>query len=112
MKRIIEVIIKNPDRFTKEIHYLNAIAQAALDHQMTMTQDIFGYCLDFYINLDEHRKREALMNEYPELLKVYVNQMEKEVSQIELPEETPEQADASWQTLCARIRAMFGEDAI
>lgn len=110
MKRI-EVIIKNSDRFTKEIHYLNAIAQAAIDHQITMTQEIFEYCLDFYINLDERRKREDLMNEYPEFLKEYVNQIEKEISQIEVPEETPEQVEASWQKFCAKVRERFGEDA-
>ena len=77
-----------------------------------MTQHIFEYCLDFYIHMDEPERRAALMNEYPEFLKAYVNQIEEEISHTEIPEETPEQAEARWQSLCDKIRARHGEDAI
>lgn len=36
----------------------------------------------------------------------------EEISKTKIPEETPEQAEARWQKLCARIRAESGEDAI
>ena len=34
------------------------------------------------------------------------------LTDVELPEETPEEQQASWERLCARIREEFGEDAI
>lgn len=112
MESIREVLIKNKNRFSEETHCLNRIAQAAIDHQLSMTQQIFEYCLDFYIHMDEPEKRAALMSEYPEFWKAYVNQIEEEISHTEIPEETPEQAKARWQSLCDKIRAGYGEDAI
>ena len=47
---------------------------------------------------------------------VYGQKLEKELDEkypdTELPEETPEERQAAWERLCARIRAEFGEDAI
>ena len=55
MESIREVLIKNKNRFSEEAHCLNRIAQAAIDHQLSMTQQIFEYCLDFYIlNFGRH----------------------------------------------------------
>ena len=44
----------------------------------------------------------------------YVREIEEEVadSDIEMPKSTPEELEAGWQKLCARIRAEYGESAI
>ena len=57
-----------------------------------------------------------LLRDYPDLTDVYGQKLEKELDEkypdTELPEETPEERQAAWERLCARIRAEFGEDAI
>ena len=42
----------------------------------------------------------------------FVKKLEEQYPDVELPEETPEEQQASWERLCARIREEFGEDAI
>lgn len=53
-----------------------------------------------------------LCDRYPELMSAYVAKIEEEIKDVELPEETEEEKRASWERLCARIRAEYGENAI
>lgn len=57
-----------------------------------------------------------LLKEYPDFTDVYGQKLEKEVNErcpdTELPDETPEERQASWERLCAKIRKEFGKDAI
>lgn len=53
-----------------------------------------------------------LCNKYPELMNAYVEKIEKELEDSNMPEITDEELKASWEKLCARIRAEYGENAI
>lgn len=56
----------------------------------------------------------CLLNEYPKFAEEYARKIEEEVeaSDIEVPESTPEELQASWQRFCEIVRARYGEDAI
>ena len=41
-----------------------------------------------------------------------LRRLQEQYPDVELPEMTPEEQQASWEKLCARIREEFGEDAI
>lgn len=112
MKNIRNVIGKSKDFLHKKVFCLRGDAKAAIDCQIPMTQELFEYCLDFYLDTDDQRKAMEFMGKYPQLVDVYVKRTEEEISKTELPKETPEQAEARWQKLCSRIRAELGEDII
>lgn len=85
----------------KEINYSASIRQA-----------LYEYCIDYYMDIDADEKVMELMKAYPELEAVYIKRVEEKMVHVVFPEETPEQAEARWQKLCARIREEFGEDVI
>ena len=66
--------------------------------------------------MDADKTFYRLLKEYPDFTDIYGQKLEKEVNErcpdTELPDETPEERQASWERLCAKIRAEFGEDAI
>lgn len=111
MINIRKVVGKCKDFPHKKVFCLRSDA-AAIDCQIPMTQELFEHCLDFYLDMDDQRKAMEFMGRYPQLVDAYVKRVEKEISKTKLPKETPEQAEARWQKLCARIKAESGEDAI
>ena len=91
---------------------------AAMDQQIPMTQEIFESILERCNELGSAADKifYRLLKEYPDFTDVYGQKLEKEVNErcpdTELPDETPEERQASWERLCAKIRKEFGEDAI
>ena len=90
----------------------------AMDKQIPMTQELFESIIERCNELgsDADKIFYRLLKEYPDLTGVYGAKIEKkqeaQYPDVELPEETPEEQQASWERLCARIREEFGEDAI
>lgn len=91
---------------------------AAMDQQIPMTQEIFESILERCNELGSAADKifYRLLKEYPDFTDVYGQKLEKEVNErcpsTEFPGETPEKRQASWERLCARIRAELGENAI
>ena len=91
---------------------------AAMDQQIPMTQKIFESILERCNELGSAADKTfyRLLKEYPDFTDIYGQKLEKEVNErcpdTELPDETPEERQASWERLCAKIRAEIGEDAI
>ena len=83
-----------------------------------MTQEIFESILERCNELGSAADKTfyRLLKEYPDFTDVYGQKLEKEVNErcpgTELPDETPEERQASWERLCAKIRKEFGEEAI
>ena len=91
---------------------------AAIDYQISMTQEIYDSVLDRCMELrtaaDDLFNRMLL--EYPDFMSVYAQKIEDEVNEkyadIDIPESSREELDAGWEDLCRRIREKYGEDAI
>lgn len=90
----------------------------AMDQQIPMTQEIFESLLQRCNELGSVADRTfyRLLIEYPDFTGVYGDKIEKELREkygdMELPEQTPEEQQAAWERLCAKIREKYGEDAI
>lgn len=91
---------------------------AAIDYQISMTQEIYSSILDRCMELgaaaDDLFNRMLL--EYPEFLAIYAQRIEDEVNEkyadIDIPESSLEELSVGWEDLCRRIREQYGEDAI
>lgn len=112
MRNIRKIAGKSKDLLYRAIFCLSGDAKEATDHKIPMTQELFEYLFDFYLDMDDQRIVMKFMGKYPQFVDAYVKRVEEELSKTEPPGETPEQAEARWQKLCARIRARHGEDAI
>lgn len=53
-----------------------------------------------------------LCDRYPELMDEYMKQVEEDIKDVELPKESEEQKQESYEGLCRRIRAKYGENVI
>ena len=90
----------------------------AMDKLIPMTQEIFESILERCNELGPAADKTfyRILDEYPDLADVYADAIIAEANQhskdIDFPEETPEERQAAWERLCARIREEFGEDAI
>lgn len=110
--------IENVKSFLLETFAFNEEQLAAIDEQIPMTQEIFESILERCNELGSASDKifYRLLRDYPDLTDVYGQKLEKELNEkypdTELPEETPEERQAAWERLCARIRAEFGADAI
>lgn len=102
------------DEFVREAIYLSEEENAAIEHQIPMTQELFEQCVGHCVEIGAYFRLTCLLNEYFYFADEYVKKIEEEVENgdIEIPEPTPEELEAGWQKLCKRIRAEFGEDAI
>ncbi len=98
--------------FVREAIYLTEEENEAIEHQIPMTQELFEQCTAHCVEIGAMYRLTCLIDEYPEFADEYVRKMEDETAGIELPEETPEQIEASWQRFCAKVRAKYGEDEI
>lgn len=53
-----------------------------------------------------------LCNRYPELMDEYIKQIEEDIKDVKIPEESEEEKQARWERLCERIREEYGEDFV
>lgn len=88
----------------------------AIDGRIPMTQELFDRIVDKCVGSEFDAFFYDFLVKYPDYTEAYAAKMEKELEKIPDPEEwyeeTPEETEASWQRLCARIREKYGEDAI
>ncbi|MGN8943777.1 hypothetical protein ACTNEF_01455 [Bariatricus sp. HCP28S3_E4] len=88
----------------------------AIDGIIPMTQELFDSIVDKCIGSEFDGFFYDFLLQYPDFLIDHANQVEMELEQMPLPKDwhdpTPEETEASWQRLCARIREEYGEDAI
>lgn len=100
--------------FVRETIYLTEEENAAIEHQIPMTQELFEQCVGHCVEIGAYFRLTCLLNEYSYFADEYVRKIEEEVenSDIEIPEPTPEELEASWQRFCTKVRARYGADAI
>ena len=100
--------------FVREVIYLTEEENAAIEHQIPMTQELFEQCVGHCVEIGAYFRLTCLLNEFSYFADEYVRKIEEEVenSDIEISESTPEELEASWQKLCARIKDEYGEDVI
>lgn len=100
--------------FVREAIYLTEEENAAIEHQIPMTQELFEQCVGHCVEIGAYFRLTCLLNEYSYYADEYVRKIEEEVenSDIEIPEPTPGELEASWQRFCIKVRARYGEDAI
>lgn len=92
---------------------------AAIEHVIPMTQEIYNGILDKCneIGSDVEPLFLRLLTEYPEFMSNYADRLEAELNE-KYPddgtfrESTPEEIEQGWKDLCRRIRERYGEDAI
>lgn len=98
--------------FVREAIYLTEEENEAIDHQIPMTQELFEQCVDHCVQIGAYFRLSRLLEEYSCFTAEYVRKIEEEVenSDIERPEPTPEELEASWQRFCIKVRARYGED--
>lgn len=108
----------NIRRFLVETFAFTDEQSAAIDKQIPMTQELFESILERCNELgtDTDRLFYSLIIEYPDLTEIYGEKIEQQLNEkyadIELPEETPEEKEAAWERLCARIREKYGVESI
>lgn len=114
IEKLTEKQKRRLDEFVKEAIYLTDKENAAIEHQILMTQELFEQCVGHCVEIGAYFRLICLLNEYSYSADKYVRKIEEEVenSDIEMPKSTPEELEAGWQKLCARIRVEYGEDAI
>ena len=86
----------------------------AIDKQTEMTQEIYNSILDrcTEIGPDADNLFYRMLTEYPALLEVYAERIEKDLEDFEMPELSDFDTQLSYEKLCERIRAEYGPDAI
>ena len=111
--------LKNFWSFLVETFEFTKEQNAAIDHQIPMTQEIYDSILDRCneIGSDVEPLFLRMLTEYQDFMSVYADRMEKELDEKypddgTFKESTPEELEKSWQDLCRRIREENGEDAI
>lgn len=91
---------------------------AAIDKKILMSQELLESIIERCNKLGSAADKifYRLLKEYPEQTEICGAKIEKEMEErcpaMEIPEETPEELQASWERSCARIREEFGENAI
>ena len=106
--------LKNFWSFLVETFEFTEEQNAAIDHQIPMTQEIYDSILDRCneIGSDVEPLFLRMLTEYQDFMSVYADRIEEEVKGVELPEISEEEWELNRQKLYARIRAKYGEDAI
>ena len=101
--------LKNFWSFLVEIFRFTEEQNDAIDRQIQMTQEIYDSILDRCTEIGPEADPlfYRMLDEYPELMVVNAERIEKEVEEAELPFLTPEAMDNMKQKLYARIRADF-----
>lgn len=98
--------------FLREAIFLTEEENSAIEHQIPMTQELFEQCLSSLVRIGSINGFNRLYDEFPEQAKVFDKKIEEDLKDIELPQYTPEEEQALWEKLKARIREKYGVDAI
>ena len=100
------------DDFIKEAVLLSSEENAAIEHQITMTQELFEQCASDLVRIDSITGFNRLFNRFPEQAKEYDKKIEEILENIGLPVESEEEQRWRWEELCSKIREKYGDDAI
>lgn len=100
------------DEFLKITFLMDDEQQKAIDNQIPMTQNLFNSCIERCMEIGAENHFFQLLEKYPDYVQGYAEEIEKEISRIELPAETPEQREWNWKRLVSKIREIYGEDAL
>lgn len=115
-RRFTEQELKGINNFLVEVFGLTEEQNLAIDGQIPMTQEVYDSILDrcTEIGSDADSVFYRMLSEYPDFMCCYADEILKDVEDVDinLPEMTPEEHERSWQKLCEKIRARYGEDAI
>lgn len=105
MKEKIVNIKNRPlnEYFTQRI-CLNKIENLSLDGRQEMTREVYDSCVEKLIRLNEHGMVMQVMREYPVYTEACVKEAEEESKYMNLPEETPEETEKSWQKMLSMIQ--------
>ncbi len=76
--------------FVREISLLTKEENAAIEHRIPMTQELFEQCVRHCIQIDAMFRMTCLLNEYPQFTDEYSRKIEAETSKFKLLEETPQ----------------------
>lgn len=98
--------------FVNEAILLTEEENAAIEHQIEMTQELFEQCLSSLVRIGSIRGFNRLCNEFPAQARIFDETMDKRLKDVEIPKYTPEEEQAQWERLKARIRERYGENAI
>ena len=96
----------------REAIYLSEEENAAIEHQIPMTQELFEQCVDHCIQINAYFRMTCLLSEYPQFTDEYVRKIEEETADFELPKEAEVDIEESLQRFYAKVRAKYGENAI
>jgi len=103
---------KNLEEFLEVTFLFDDEQFKAINRQIHMTQTLFESCINRCVEIGVDKQLFRLMNDFPNLLETYINRIEEEIKNIELPEKTPEKEQVRWDKLVTEIRARYGENAI
>ena len=100
--------------FLVETFELSDEQLAAIEQQAPMSQEMYESILRTCeeVGSDMDKLFYCMLEEYPDLMAIYAEKIEKEVEEAHLPDLTPEESEKMREGLYAKIRAKYGEDAI
>lgn len=96
--------------FVREISLLTKEENAAIEHRIPMTQELFEQCVRHCIQIDAMFRMTCLLNEYPQFTDEYSRKIEAETSKFKLLEETPQKIEERVQKLYEKIIAKYGKE--
>ena len=87
---------------------------AAIGHQIPMTRELFEQWVGHCVEIGVYFRLICLLDKFSYFANEYLRKIEEEVanSDIEIPESTPEELEASWQRFRAKVKERYGEDVI
>ena len=94
---------KRLDEFIDEAIFLSEEENAAIEHQIPMTQELFEQITGHCVDIDAQYRLISLLNEYPHFADEYVRKIEAEVAEKDFPEITKEQSDRMGKRICEEI---------
>ena len=109
--------LKNGWSFLVQTFEFTEEQNAAIDHQIPMTQTIYDSILERCMEIGEDADKlfYDMLLEYPDFMTEHANRIERELMKDYpngIPKSSPEELQAGWEKLCKMICEEFGEDAI
>lgn len=89
--------------FLKEAIYLTDEENAAIEHQLPMTQELFEHCIEHCTQIGAYFRTSCLIEEYPHFYNNYLDKEATDITNVNIPEITQDDIDASWQRFKAKI---------
>lgn len=90
--------------FIDEAIFLSEEENAAIEHQIPMTQELFEQLTGHCVDIDAQYRLISLLKEYPHFADEYVRKIEAEIAKKDFPEMTQEQSDRLWKRICDGIK--------